>query len=120
MADKESRPWLTSEEENEPSGWLELGLDGLGLPGTEVPFRLFARRFKSSSPDAEWFLHDPLGMLLEERAFADSGFNRSWKITTFVVNHHRTLSRIQLSTMAVVAPEEQTVALTIYKKDSGS
>ncbi len=122
MADMGSTPWLTPGQEDDSSAWIELGLEGLVSqepPAMPVPFKLFAKRFKSSSPDAEWFLHHPVEALVDERAFTDAGFNRGWHVTTFVVNHHQTLSRIHLFAMAVVAPEEETVAVTIYKKNSG-
>jgi hypothetical protein len=121
MADNDSTPWLTPGQEDDSSGWIALDLGGLAStrddPPLPIPFRLFARRVKSSSPDSEWFLHDPL-MVLKDLVVDDDGtrIEDDWQVTTFVVNHHRTLSKIHLFTMAVVAPAEKTVALTLYKQ----
>jgi len=38
-------------------------------------------------------------------------------VTTFIVNHHRTLSVKHVYAMAASSSAEQTVGLTIYKKD---
>ena len=123
MADMGSTPWLTPGQEDDSSAWIELQLDGLVSsrddPPMPIPFRLFAKRFKSSSPNSEWFLHDPLRVLASELDLGPDAPYRiddSWMVTTFVVNHHRKLNRIHLFATAVVAPDERTVALTIYKQ----
>jgi hypothetical protein len=120
MVDNGSTPWLTPGQENDPGGWIELGLDALRSdrddPPMPIPFRLFARRFKSSSPDAEWFLHDPLGVLLRERPPGFPSITDEWHVTTFIVNHHRTLSWVHKFVLAIVSEDEKTVALTIYKQ----
>ena len=122
MADYDSTPWLTPGQEDDSSAWIELDLGGLVSsrddPPLPIPFRLFARRVKSSSPDSEWFLHDPLRVLrdLELDPSGGTRIEDDWRVTTFVVNHHRTLSKIHNFTMAVVAPAEKTVALTLYKQ----
>lgn len=108
-----SDPGYKDSEPNDSSRWIELDLSGLAPP--PIRFRLFAKRLKSSSPDAERFLHDPLRVLVEEI----DEVRDDWHITTFIVNHHRTLSRIHLYVMAVVAPDEGTVAVTIYKENPG-
>ena len=54
--------------ENDPSQWTEIRIeDFIGLPGDgrPIPFRMFVKRFKSSSSDAEMFVHDPLRQILE-------------------------------------------------------
>jgi len=69
--------------------------------------------------DSEWFLHDPLKVLLRDPPPGLQGpyeIDDEWKVTTCVVNHHRTLSRIHLIATAAVAPAEKTVALTFYKQ----
>ena len=109
-----SDPWYRDTEPNDSSEWIELDLTRL-MP--EPPFRLFAKRLESSSPDSERFLHDPLRYLLEdERVVRSWRITADWHVTTFIVNHHRTLSKIHLFVMAAVAPAEETVALTIYKE----
>lgn len=111
-----TRPAYRDTEPNDSSEWVELGLHGLAAPEAVVPFRLLAKRFKSSSTDSERFIHDPLQVLTEQPVFKDAGVDLRWRVTTFVVNHQRTLSRIYMFAMVVVAPEEQTVAVTIYKQ----
>jgi hypothetical protein len=113
MDDNSSSPWLTPGVDNDSSDWIPLDLRDLAPSDrSPIPFRLFAKRFKSSSPDSEWFLHDPLKVLMSE---LDLDPEIAWHITTLIVNHHRKLSFIHLFAMAVVAHEEGTVALTIYK-----
>jgi hypothetical protein len=65
---------------------------------------VIANRFKSSSPDCELFLHQPLQFLLNAdddvaRAFVD-GLDTSTKVTTTVVNHDETLGGWHLYAMA--------------------
>ena len=56
-------------------GWVEVPLDqflGPAGDGCSRPFQAFLNRFKSSSPDWEVFLHDPLrSMLMEPGALAN-------------------------------------------------
>ena len=113
MDDNGSSPWLTPGIEDDSSEWVPLNLRGVApSDGSPIPFDLFAKRFKSSSPNSEWFVHDPLKVLRDELGLDPE---KDWHVRTFVVNHHRTLSRIYSFAMAVVAPAEETVALTIYK-----
>lgn len=99
--------------DNDTAGWHEIDLSPIQPPGEEMPFRLFVNRFESSSPDSERFIHDPREQLAE----AIEEFSDSWKVTTFIVNHHRTLSVKHVYAMAASSSAEQTVGLTIYKKD---
>jgi hypothetical protein len=100
-------------EPNDTAGWHEIDISRLQPPdGTPIPFRLYGNRFKSSSPDSEAFLHDPVPALVNGIAEVDAG----WQVTSFVVNHHRTLSKIHLYALAIVAPDEKTVAVTWYKQ----
>jgi hypothetical protein len=100
--------------ENDPSQWTEIRIeDFIGLPGDgrPIPFRMFVKRFKSSSSDAELFVHDPLRQMLENPgALADiddwpsppEGRSEMqairddprFHVQTVVANHHRTLSKI--------------------------
>jgi hypothetical protein len=105
--------------QNDTAGWIELNLSELASEdGTPIPFRLLANRWKSSSPDSEGVIHDPLTRFLEARETVD-GFRaveRDWHVTTFVVNHHRTLSVSHTYGMAVVDPRDRTVGLTLVKR----
>ena len=115
-----SRPGYRDTEPNDSSDWVALGLEGLAASREEpVPFRLIAKRFKSSSTDSERFIHDPLQVLAEQPLFREEGVDLTWRVTTFVVNHHQTLSRIYMFAMAVVSGTEKTVSVTIYKEGSG-
>jgi len=107
-------------EPNDTAGWYEIDVSRLQPPDrTPIPFRLLANRFKSSSPDSEAFIHDPLtamiGAASEVEAF--KMIDRTWHVTTFVTNHHRTLSWVHVYAMAAVNQAEQTVAITIVKLD---
>ena len=105
--------------ENDTSGWVEIDLSALKPRGEdELPFRLVANRFKSSSPDSEAFIHDPLTYLLETRgdAAALRSVDPTWHVSTFVINHHRTLSKVHVYAMAAASDEEKTIGVTIYKK----
>ena len=51
---------------NDTTDWFEIDVSGLApTDGTKIPFRLIAARFKSSSPDSEAFIHDPLDVLVK-------------------------------------------------------
>ena len=101
--------------DNATAGWHEVDLSVVTPPDGEVPFRLFVNRFKSSSPDSEAFLHDPR----RELEGAIRGFDEGWRVSTFIVNHHRTLSYRHLYALAAAYPGEQTVGLTIVKQNPG-
>ena len=60
-------PPFTAPCDDIPVEWVEVTSihDDLVPTGSpELQFRLFANRFKSSSPDCEYFLHDPLRHML--------------------------------------------------------
>ncbi len=98
---------------NDTPGWFEIDLSPIQPPGEEMPFRLFANRFESSSVDSERFIHDPR----EELKATIEGFTDDWKVSTFIINHHRTLSVKHVYAMVASSSAEQAVGLTIYKKD---
>ena len=107
--------------ENDTHGWVELIVEDLDPgDGTGVPYRLIVNRFKSSSPDSEDFIHDPLGALI--RAQGTEGLlpglelTQDWTVTTLVLNHHQTLSATHLHAMAAVDEDEKTVGVTLVKK----
>jgi hypothetical protein len=101
--------------DNDTAGWHEIDLSVIEPPKEGIPFRLFVNRFKSSSPESEAFLHDPR----RELAAAIAGFDGDWRVSTFIVNHHRTLSYRHVYVMAAASSEEQTVGLTIVKQNPG-
>jgi hypothetical protein len=128
--------------ENDTNGWIEIDVSGLtptksdDPPETRVlPYRLLGNRFKSSSPDCELFIHDPLGVLLDAR---DNGSDQvrdvlrdvdeDWRVTTFLVNHEATLSNFHLLANVFVASSkdnlgaarrmsasDKTIAITLWK-----
>ena len=72
-----------------------------------------ARRFKSSSAASYEFIHDPLGYLIAaqgtEVIFEDVELTREWKVTTHIVNHHRTLKARHLYALVSADDDEKTV-----------
>jgi hypothetical protein len=114
-------------EDNDTSGWIELQeISQLKSvvdqsEQAEIPFRLFANRFKSSSQDSEDFIHDPLGVLIQaetDGAITDLGLSREWKVTTHVVNHHQTLSATHLYSLVTANSTESSIGVTLVKKGS--
>ena len=105
-------------EEDAGKAWVPIDLSTLDpLDGTGVPFDLVVNRFKSSSQDCEDFIHDPLTVMQSAPELERFGLNEGeWKVTTLVVNHHRTLSATHLHVLAAIDNEEKTVALTLVKK----
>jgi hypothetical protein len=77
----------------------------------DVPFRLWSYRVKSSSPDSELFIHDPLAAMVG----VVPGVTRESHVTTIVVNHDKTLARFHLFVLALVAAEAGTVVLVLFK-----
>lgn len=105
---------------NDTAGWSEIDLSVL-VPGDEddLPYRLVVNRFKSSSPDSEAFIHDPLRQIIKARdgVPAFEAVDEDWHVSTFVINHHRTLSVRHVHALAVVDDAAQTIGLTIYKQN---
>lgn len=93
-------------EENNSNGWINLDIGRLDPnDGTDFPFGVIANRFKSSSPECEIFLHQPLQMLIElaatdpvVAAFMD-GVGGSSKVSTSIVNHDETLGALHMYVM---------------------
>lgn len=105
-------------EENAGKAWVPIDVTTLDpYDGTGVPFSLVVNRFKSSSQDCEDFIHDPLAVMRQAPELASLGLNDGdWRVTTFVLNHHQTLSATHLHVLAAVAPEEKTVGITLVKR----
>jgi len=112
-----------------PTGWTELDLGHLKPSDRPIPFRVFTNRFKSSTPESEAFIHDPLAQMqaapgdlagLDVAGFsgADLGqelpeLRKRWHLTTYVANHHRGLRRIYHFATLWVGPDG--LHLMIYK-----
>jgi hypothetical protein len=108
-----------------PSEWQEL------TPKQMRPaFRLFYRALPSpsmeveGSNDAELLIHDPLTALREARILsAEGGEERilpadaeTPSISTFVVNHEKTLNRWVMHASVAVSKNPHTVGITIVKE----
>jgi hypothetical protein len=123
--------------ENDTNGWIEIDVSALKptKDDTEIPFRVIANRFKSSSEDCEAFIHEPLQALLAAR---DAGVEacrdvrEDSRVTTFIVNHHVGLRLIHLYAMAKISTgtgagaamanftSPPTIAITIWKLGDGA
>ena len=114
--------------DNDTNGWVEIPLDTLMRPrldGRPIPFQMFINRFKSSSPDFELFLHDPLRQMASDADLLGSltvpGFDvgnitpndPKWHLSTTVANHHRRLNRIHAYAPAIFGPDG--VHIMVYK-----
>ena len=89
----------------------------------QVPVVVTAK-FKSSSRQAEIFIHDPVAALrgVDETISSEIGELNSLPddtvVSTFVVNHHRTLAKHIIRAVALV--EGSSVSITIHKEEDGS
>lgn len=97
--------------ENDTAGWSEVDVGRVAAPEIGVPFRLWVNRVKSSSPDSELLIHEPLTSMVDKI----DGVEADFQVTTLVVNHHRTLSKVHLFATALVAVEARIVVLVLYK-----
>jgi hypothetical protein len=110
--------WVWNEVVNDTAGWHEVSLvDIQPTQGAPLPIRLFINRFKSSSSDCEAFIHDPIGELIKagDQIEAFQQINRSWKLSTLVANHDRTLSVTHLPSIVVIDPTNPGAALLTTK-----
>jgi hypothetical protein len=99
--------------------------DGL-VPGGQVPLIMVAK-FNSSSRQAEILIHDPVNALKgtdhsitlsvdsQVTAILD---DPALRISTFVVNHERTLARRIIRAKAVLDEDGTSVGLTLHKQES--
>jgi hypothetical protein len=105
------------EEDNVDVDWIELDLSPLDpRDGTFRP-RSFAIRVKSSSNDSEWLIHDPVDFLAQTlgKQVPELGIERGkTRVTTSIVNHHNTLSKIHLYATASTT-DDGSVAVTMTK-----
>lgn len=104
--------WTWNREPNNTFGWTQMQLPE-GLVPEDLPkgqrFSVFVGRFKSSSPDCELIIHDPLKSLIDAGVIKPG----RWRVTTHVLNHERTLSKWHLFVTATVSPG--AVGLSLYK-----
>lgn len=98
-----------------PTEWQDLTPDTM-----RTAFRLFFRALPSPSmdvegaADAELLIHDPLTALREAGILPDDGHEPS--ISTFVVNHEKTLNRFVMYASVAVSTNPHTVGITIVKE----
>ena len=98
-----------------PTEWREL------TPQEMQPaFRLYFRALPSpsieteGSADAELLIHDPLSALRQAGILSTDGEVPS--ISTFVVNHEKTLNRYVMYASVAVSKNPHTVGITIVKE----
>jgi len=104
--------WYWHREANATFPWVQIELpEGLIPEGVadDQRFELWVARFKSSSPDCETFVHDPVASMVEGGVIE----SRDYHVTTHVINHERTLSKFHL--FATATKSSGSVGLTLYK-----
>jgi hypothetical protein len=82
----------------------------------DAPFTVTFAEFKSSTREAEWFLHKPHRVLRGEIEGIDGAvgnFTDHHHIGTLVINHERTLAR--RPTFAMMVTDETQTGQVIYK-----
>jgi hypothetical protein len=113
------------QEPNDSSPWIELRDFAKVAPTDDswTPIRVLARRFKSSSPESEAFLHDPLTVLMRDALDPDKGevealglITRDWHVSTIVVNHQATLSIRHLNAVVALYPDNPSVGIMLVKQ----
>jgi hypothetical protein len=95
--------------------WVELGaLDPEQQPMIEhSPMRRFTIKFKSSSPQAEAIIHQPLQVLLEHDV---AGVTEESRITSVVLHHERGLNYKIIRVTANVEQASGDVSLEFDKE----
>jgi hypothetical protein len=95
--------------------WVELGaLDPEQQPVIDhSPMRRFTIKFKSSSPEAEAIIHQPLGVLLEHRV---PGVSKDSRITTVVLHHERGLNKKIIRATVNVEQSSGDVSMELDKE----
>lgn len=105
------------QERGIPTEWQDLTPDQMRAGGA---FQLFFRALPSpsidteGSADAELLIHDPLTALREAGILSADGDVPS--ISTFVVNHEKTLNRFVMYASVAVSTNPHTVGITIVKE----
>jgi hypothetical protein len=112
-------------EPNDSSPWIELRDFAKVAPTDDswTPITVLGRRFKSSSPDSEAFLHDPLTVLMNDALDPDKGevealgqITRDWHVSTIVVNHQATLLIRHLNAIVTLNPDDPSVGIMLVKQ----
>lgn len=88
-------------------------------PRGDTP-RMYTAKFKSSSRQAEVFIHDPVAALTgrERSITSPPGLRRlraDIPVTTLVINHHRTLAKHIIRATALV--DDDSIGITIHKQE---
>jgi hypothetical protein len=113
------------QEPNDSSPWVELRDFAKVAPTDDswARIRVLGKRFKSSSPDSEAFLHDPLTVMLNDARDPDKGevealqqITRDWHVSTIVVNHQATLSIRHLNAIVALNPDNPSVGIMLVKQ----
>lgn len=104
--------WAYEAEPNDTAGWQELDTRPLATQGDTVLFRVFGNRFKSSSSDAERFIHDPLGEMVKAPLLE---VTPEFTVTTIVVRHELQLRKHPMIVLVLIAHATATAVVTIYK-----
>ena len=118
---KDLDPWKPEPpQDNVDLGWIELDVSPLDPKDDTVWPRSFAIRVKSSSNDSEWLIHDPVDFLVQTlgKQFPELGISPETRVTTFIVNHHNTLSARHLKATASTT-DDGTIGLTLTKVKPG-
>ena len=116
-------------QDNDTSPWVLLrDLDKLeASDGSWNRVAAVAKRYKSSSPDSEAFIHDPIAVMMADAQNADSGetealeqlaqVGRHWHVSTLVVNHQATLSIRHLTVVVTLKPDNPSAGIMIVKQN---
>lgn len=97
----------------------------------ELPFDVSFLQTKSSTREAEWFIHKPHVVLTRNTKsteppkptydgidVSDGRFDHPGHITTLMVNHERTMARWKQS--VIITQDGTDTASIVYKQDDGS
>lgn len=95
--------------------WVELGaLDPEQQPFIEhAPMRRFIIKFKSSSPEAEAIIHQPLRVLIDHEV---PGVTEESRITTVVLHHERGLNKKIIRATVSVEQSSGDVSMELDKE----
>lgn len=116
-------------QDNDTSPWVLLrDLDKLeASDGSWNRVAAVAKRYKSSSPDSEAFIHDPIAVMMADAQNADTGesealeqlaqVGRHWHVSTLVVNHQATLSIRHLTVVVTLKPDNPSAGIMIVKQN---
>jgi hypothetical protein len=109
------KPDYSPHEDVSFNTWVELGaLDPEQQPMIEhSPMRRFTIKFKSSSPQAEAIIHQPLQVLLEHDV---AGVTEESRITSVVLHHERGLNYKIIRVTANVEQASGDVSLEFDKE----